>query len=291
MADIAESLKEQTNEEATNDSLTLSELKSLVKQFPNKTKPKEILFSYADSDDISNEIDEFYSYVEISQCLDNQKSFEETFDEPWTKCTISERRTYVEYLLETLELKDPQRRFSSARKILYIAQGTFGETSSPEEHLRWIKENNKLLRKSGALLSYFQALKLACNAHDYYSRPDLNIGTGERQAYIDDTHAEIGFYLTLLYMLVEVHRNDETFGTELVKSDPPMAVFLFEVIASLREKNAKGYPVKKLLLLLWKVLLASLGGIDEINRLKEIVRQMHGLAPLRDRGSDADAVF
>jgi hypothetical protein len=42
----------------------------------------------------------------------------------WTQSTISERQAYVEYLLERLELKDPAQRFASARKLLYIAQGT-----------------------------------------------------------------------------------------------------------------------------------------------------------------------
>ena len=45
-----------------------------------------------------------------------------------------------------------------------------------------------------------------------HSRPDF---ISDRQAYIDDTNTEIGFYLTLLYMLVEVHRGDESFGSEL----------------------------------------------------------------------------
>ncbi|CAG8570418.1 9115_t:CDS:10 [Funneliformis caledonium] len=226
--------KEQVNDEVPNDSLTLGQLKKIVKQFPNKQKPKEIAFTYTDTDSLSKEIDEFYSYVEISQCFENKKSFEEGFDESWTTCTISERRTYIEYLLETLELKDPEKRFCTAKKLLYIAQGTFGESTSPEHHLELIIDNNKLLRKCGALLSYFQAL----NHPDFIS---------DRQAYIDDTNIEIGYYLTLLYMLVEVHRGDESFGSELVELDPPMSVFLFEIIASLREKekNAKGYPVKK----------------------------------------------
>jgi hypothetical protein len=45
-----------------------------------------------------------------------------------------------------------------------------------------------------------------------YSRPDF---ISDRQAYIDDINTEIGFYLTLLYMLVEVHRGDDSFGSEL----------------------------------------------------------------------------
>jgi len=41
----------------------------------------------------------------------------------WTTCTISERRTYIEYLLELLELQDPAKRFATTRRLLYIAQG------------------------------------------------------------------------------------------------------------------------------------------------------------------------
>ncbi|RIA96253.1 hypothetical protein C1645_872211 [Glomus cerebriforme] len=279
---VVDPSKEQVNEEVPNDSLTLGQLKKIVKQFPNKQRPKEIGFVYTDNDSLSNEIDEFYSYVEISQCCENKKAFEDGFDESWTTCTISERRTYIEYLLETLELKDPDKRFLTAKKLLYIAQGTFGESTSSEHHLELIIENNKLLRKCGALLSYFQALKLACCAHDHYSRPDI---ISDRQAYIDDTNTEIGFYLTLLYMLVEVHRGDESFGSELVELDPPMSVFLFEIIASLREKekNVKGYPVKKLLLLLWKVILVSLGGSNDIQKLKNVVRLINGLAPIHNK--------
>ncbi|CAG8505543.1 11339_t:CDS:10 [Acaulospora colombiana] len=103
MAEAIDSPKD----EAPNDSLTLSQLKRIVRQFPNKQKPKEIAFSYADSDSLSNEINEFYSYAEITQFLENKKTFEEGFDESWINSTISERKVYVEYLLETLELKDP----------------------------------------------------------------------------------------------------------------------------------------------------------------------------------------
>ncbi|CAJ0747680.1 10493_t:CDS:10, partial [Entrophospora sp. SA101] len=275
------SSKEQTDCDTAADSLTLGQLRKIVKQFPNKQKTKEFGFNYSDCDVISNEIDEFYSYVEIRQCLDNKKEFEDGFKDSWIPSTISERRTYIEYLLEILDFKDPTKRLSAAKQLLYIAQGVFGETSSKEHHIEIIIENNKLLWKSGALLSYFQALKMTCRAHDYYSRLD---NVTDRQAYIDDVNTEIGFYLTLIYMLVEVNLSDENFGNELIDLDPPMTVFLFETVASLREKdkNVKGYPVKKLLLLLWKVILASLGGVDDIKKKKDTMRMLNGLPPVNN---------
>jgi hypothetical protein len=62
-----------------------------------------------------------------------------------------------------------------------------------------------------------------------------------------------------------------------VALDPPLPIYLVNLVAGLREKNAKGYPVKKLLLLLWKALLACLGGDKDIRRVKKLVRTIEGL--------------
>lgn len=60
---------------------------------------------------------------------------------------------------------------------------------------------------------------------------------------------------------------------------PSLPVYLFELVANLREKSIKGFPVKKLVLLLWKSMLATLGGQKELLRCKELVRQREGLPP------------
>lgn len=78
--------------------------------------------------------------------------------------------------------------------------------------------------------------------------------------------------------------------------DPPLPVYLFNLVAGLRDKSAKGYPIKKvhnagtfprgeqlltslqqLLLVLWKTLLACWGGIKDHERVKKIARELHGL--------------
>lgn len=60
---------------------------------------------------------------------------------------------------------------------------------------------------------------------------------------------------------------------------PSLPVYLFELVANLREKSIKGFPVKKLVLLLWKSVLATLGGHKELVRCKELMRQREGLPP------------
>jgi hypothetical protein len=69
-----------------------------------------------------------------------------------------------------------------------------------------------------------------------------------------------------------------------VSLDPPFPVYLFNVVAGLRDKSAKGYPIKKLLLLLWKTLLACWGGMKDHDRVKKVARELAGL-PNYDGGS------
>lgn len=66
----------------------------------------------------------------------------------------------------------------------------------------------------------------------------------------------------MLYHLIEVFKGHDEFADELSKSsfhsnslevidndsvslDPPMPVYLFNVVSGLRDKSAKGYPIKK----------------------------------------------
>ena len=64
---------------------------------------------------------------------------------------------------------------------------------------------------------------------------------------------------------------------------PSLPLILFNIVAGLRDRLPKGYPVKKLLLLLWKTLLACLGGMKEVNKAKALSRELAGLAPDTNR--------
>lgn len=41
----------------------------------------------------------------------------------WTKCDLSERIAHVQLLLESLEHRDAEIRFTTARRLFYILQG------------------------------------------------------------------------------------------------------------------------------------------------------------------------
>lgn len=111
-----------------------------------------------------------------------------------------------------------------------------------------------------------------------------------------DIHSsELMDVLAMLYFVVEVFRGDETFGDELseltsklfpkiadnlVALDPPLPLMLVGMVAGLKDRMVpRGYPVKKVLLLLWKTLLACLGGMREAAKTKALSRELSGLGP------------
>ena len=87
-----------------------------------------------------------------------------------------------------------------------------------------------------------------------------------------------------------------------VSMDPPLPVYFFNVVSGLRDKSAKGYPVKKvlsrrldfvslslysrkLLLVLWKTILSCCGGFRDLERVKKVSRELAGLSPVPEEGA------
>ncbi len=91
----------------------------------------------------------------------------------------------------------------------------------------------------------------------------VSTSSGTSQQHVDpydDRSAELMDFLGMIYFMVEVFRTDESFGDELsefplstsaetdstiVAMSPPLPLILFQMIAGLKDKLPKGYPVKK----------------------------------------------
>ncbi|EJD01434.1 uncharacterized protein FOMMEDRAFT_126353 [Fomitiporia mediterranea MF3/22] len=253
-------------------------------------KPKEQLydFKYEDEDTVMSEIDEFFSYVEAPQFGENLKAWEGSFPGEWTKSPFEKRKKHVDLLLESLEHKDAVIRFTNARRLFYVVQGTFAETSSPEHQLHWVIENCKTVCVANGISVVVEAIKIANSKHDLLSSLSdgdcyrFNISPQDRQDCIEEVNTELSVYFGILYFLIEVLKDSDEFAEELMSLDPPLPVYLFSVVASLRDKSFKGYPVKKLLLLLWKTLLACCGGSRDLARVKKLSREVVGLPDEKD---------
>ncbi|KAH7916133.1 hypothetical protein BJ138DRAFT_688321 [Hygrophoropsis aurantiaca] len=275
------------------DSITLGQLKAMVTSAP---KPKQSFydFRYDDEDTVMNEIDEFYSYVEMPQVAENLKAWEGSFPGDWTSpdTTSAQRKAHVEVLLESLEHRDAEIRFTNARRLFYVLQGTFAETTSPEHQLHWIYENCKVVRGANGLSTIVESMKIASQKHDLIcslsdaDAAHFHISPTEKADFLEEVTTEISVYLGMMYHLIEIFKERDDFADELMSMDPPLPVYLFNVVSGLRDKSAKGYPIKKLLLVLWKTLLACCGGIRELARVKQLSRELASLPDTNDEAVD-----
>ncbi|KIY73791.1 N1221-domain-containing protein [Cylindrobasidium torrendii FP15055 ss-10] len=279
MQDTGSGIRQEVNQ----DSITLGQLRAMVGSAP---KPKQSWydFNYDDEDTVMNELDELYSYVESPQVGENLRAWQGSFSGEWTRASAQQRKAHVDLLLEGLEHRDAVIRFTNARRLFYIIQGTFAETVSPEHQLHWIFENCKLVRQANGASAILEAFKLANSKHDLLCSlsdtdvTQLGISLEDQSNVIDEVVTEISVYIGMLYHIVEIFKGHDDFADELMTFDPPLPIYLFTVVAGLRDKAAKGYPIKKLLLLLWKTLLSCFGGIRDYARVKKLARDLAGLS-------------
>ncbi|KAH0839713.1 hypothetical protein J3R83DRAFT_651 [Lanmaoa asiatica] len=263
------------------DSITLGQLRAMQSFYD---------FRYDDEDTVMNEIDEFYSYVEMPQVAENLKAWQGSFLGEWTSPEITDarRKTHVELLLESLEHRDAEIRFTNARRLFYVLQGTFAETTSPEHQLHWIYENCKVVRSANGLNTIVESMKIASQKHDLLcslsdaDAAHFQITAAEKADFLEEFTTEISVYLGMMYHLIEIFKERDDFADELMSMDPPLPVYLFNVVSGLKDKSAKGYPIKKLLLVLWKALLACCGGVRELARAKKLARELASLPPVPD---------
>ncbi|KAJ3316923.1 Factor arrest protein 11 [Blyttiomyces sp. JEL0837] len=274
-------------------------LRGLVKNaILAKTKTYQFEYDYADRDSFESEINEFYNYQDNPSIQEGKALFEQNFVGSW-KEDAEQRIEYILVLLERLELSNPEDRLAAAKALLYISQGVFGETSTTAEQIKWIRINNQILLDLDALTQFRQALQVVSKTLDMIVHcapnevpPPTNpsatsaftpheMTSTEKQAAMDVANAETSIYLSLCYMMVEVNMEKEVLVVELSEK-VPFAIDLFDFVARLAEGNRKHYPVKKLLLLLWKVLLATVGNEKVLKDLKGGRRAKEGLAPLKD---------
>ncbi|XP_077323489.1 striatin-interacting protein 1 isoform X3 [Lithobates pipiens] len=254
----------------------------------------DLEFVYADADRWATELSELYSYTESSEFQLNKKCFYEDFqihvpDKKWTELDVSHQRAYTMRLLDALEVTAREKRLKVGRALLYLAQGTFGECSCEAEVQTWQRHNVFLLLEAGAFNAFVELLNMevensaACS--NAVRKPAISLA--------DSTDLRV--LLNLMYLMVDLLREEgesdpeewksmrQTFRTELgspLCNHEPFAVMLFGMVTKFCSGHAPHFPMKKVLLLLWKTVLCTLGGFKELQRKKAEKREVLGLPPL-----------
>ncbi|NXW48836.1 STRP1 protein, partial [Nyctiprogne leucopyga] len=254
----------------------------------------DLEFEYADTDKWAAELSELYSYTEGPEFLLNRKCFEEDFrihvrDKKWTELDKNQHRTHAMRLLDGLEVTAREKRLRVARAILYVAQGTFGECGSEAEVQAWMRYNIFLLLEVGTFNALVELLNMeidnsaACSSA--VRKPAISLA--------DSTDLRV--LLNIMYLIVETVRQEaegdkpewksmrQTFRAELgapLYNNEPFSVMLFGMVTKFCSGHAPHFPMKKVLLLLWKTVLCTLGGFEELQSMKAEKRELLGLPPL-----------
>ncbi|KAB0376289.1 hypothetical protein FD755_012932 [Muntiacus reevesi] len=253
-------------------------------------------FEYGDADGHAAELSELYSYTENPEFTTNRRCFEEDFKtqvqgEEWLELEEDAQKAYVMGLLDRLEVVSRERRLKVARAVLYLAQGTFGECDSEVDVLHWSRYNCFLLYQMGTFSAFLELLHMEIDNSQACSsalrKPAISIA--------DST--ELRVLLSVLYLMVENIRLEretdscgwrtarETFRTELsfsTHNQEPFALLLFSMVTKFCSGLAPHFPIKKVLLLLWKVVMFTLGGFEHLQALKVQKRAELGLPPLAE---------
>jgi hypothetical protein len=101
-----------------------------------------------------------------------------------------------------------------------------------------------------------------CSSLSEQDAAHFQISAQDRADILEEVTTELSVYLGMLYHIIEVFKGHDDFADELSKClsqhlswyftcslpvslDPPLPVYLISIVSGLRDKSAKGYPVKK----------------------------------------------
>lgn len=256
-------------------------------------------FVYSDADLYDNEISELYSYTEHSEFQLNVKAFEdqmETYDLPpnWQKLTPDNRKSIIFKLLDQLDVAQRDIRMRSARCILYLAQGCWAEIQSDQEQEQNTRDNIKLLYTLGVFASFVELLNLEIRSCSVVQQ-DVSLPKPNEVSLTDSTDLRV--ILSVLYIMTETIRTEYELGkseeyTEIYQAfqkevnvpydEELLSVKLLGMTTRFCSGTAPHFPIKKVLLLLWKVSLLSMGGMPTLRDLKNEYRDKNNLLSLNE---------
>jgi N1221-like protein len=194
----------------------------------------------------------------------------------WQQLSHEEHMSIIQKLMDQLEVLDVAMRMKAARTLLYLAQGCWVEVQSDEEQLKLTRYNVMMLFRLGVFQAFVELLNL-----EIENAATANVAIRKIAVSLADS-IDLRVILSFLYIITEVMRaekeSQETEYDDLVEAfvleisqpmgDELLAVKLLGMITRFCSASAPHFPMKKVLLLLWKISLVSLGGTETLKELK-----------------------
>ncbi|KAL5245111.1 hypothetical protein ACI65C_012521 [Semiaphis heraclei] len=251
----------------------------------------DLEYNYGDTDTHLCEMAELYSYSELEDYQTNIQEFERVmkaldFKPSWHSLSIENKNIVAFRLLDSLEVSDKTKRMNAARCVLYLLQGCWAECQSDKDQQTNAKENILFLYKFDIYNIFVNLLNMEIESVQFHRKTQINC--------TDSTNLKI--ILNVLYTFIEVLRVSE-FETNvefkefrenllldigLPYTEDHLIVKLLGMITRFCSGLASYYPMKKVLLLLWKLILVLLGGMDKLAILKNEYRKNVELPELQE---------
>lgn len=268
-------------------------------------------FEYQDAQSFPVELEEWFSYSEeedlkLRRCktvFNEQWRSTEEGNQDWLDVTEDARRNYVQVQIEALREGEEEAVTAALQNLTYIGLGVWEETAGRQEgspletlfphsieggarledyassslQLQWIVSMVDTIRSCGGLSAIYETLRKICDDDFQAASPELS-ARGENQNRRADESMELWCCLTLVYLFVEVARtadgsSGQTMKSEILALEPNFLNYLTQIVARLRWDETAPIPLTKMLLLAWKTILVSLGGIKDIEHIKESLRE------------------
>ncbi|KYQ94466.1 FAM40 family protein [Tieghemostelium lacteum] len=299
-------------------------MSSFLPKQNNETKPMK--FEFSDHDDLVHEINELYSYSELTllKKCDIYNQFTQdlitnTSKNKWSSLDNSERIEYLQVTIGYLELsfksstEHYNRYLLKSRILWYIAQGVKDECTDTKSQLQQMKENSQLLRNLNIFPLLLKSLSLISSTLPSFSHKDTqsqsettdtnntssSSTTQHTRGGVKATHLQppsttnktgsktlslnvkinskradplMSIILNIIYLILISNQDDKTFQSELMyidNFDINLQTLLLNLLFEFNDKEENIYPIKKIVLVLWKSMLIGFGGLKDLEKLKE----------------------
>ena len=191
-------------------------------------------------------------------------------------------------LLDRFEVVKPQERLEAVKSLLYLAHGNFAPDIKEESLEPTARANVFLMLELGVYGATIELL-----AVEMEQGKGVYEGTRANITIADNYNLRV--CLSLLYVIVETVRRETPHDTptwirlrksfleslsDTVVGDDTLTSLLFMMLLSFCNGTMPHYPIKRILLLIWKSILAMMGGMKNLEEIKKERREVVGLPPV-----------
>ncbi|KXT17366.1 hypothetical protein AC579_3881 [Pseudocercospora musae] len=269
-------------------------------------------FDYQESQSFPVELEEWFSYSEQeefnlricrSKFNDEWRATEEGKSD-WLDVTEDARRAFTKKWIEVLQNSkevEPAEITLALMILTYIGLGVWEETAGRQEgcalkdlfpncslggsrldeygssslQVQWIVAMVDTLHSCDGLKTIYDTLRSVCES-DFQSVPPELLSRNENQPRRGDESRELWCCLTLMYLFVETSRtagnNHQPLRQDVLALEPNFLNYLTQIVARLRWDESAPIPLTKMLLLSWKTILVSFGGLKDVEHVKSSLR-------------------